>query len=236
MFEDSTFETMGTIHTRSRKWMVATFAFNSSILLALVLIPLMYSSMLPQIANAIQLMAPPTPVEEPRPVPRQEQAPSNTQMPGGAIQAPRQIPDRPWIPTTPEPALPGTVAMLGDPRTVPNGSNGPFNGNGPSVQVRPAAPAVTQHISSGVMEGMIVHRVVPVYPPIAVASRQSGTVVLQATISRSGTIENLHVLSGPGMLRQAAVDAVSQWRYRPYLLNGQPVEVETTVNVEFKMN
>ena len=58
---------------------------------------------------------------------------------------------------------------------------------------------------------------------------------MQATISRSGTIENLRVLSGPAMLQQAALDAVQQWHYRPYLLNGQPVEVETTVNVVFKM-
>jgi protein TonB len=60
--------------------------------------------------------------------------------------------------------------------------------------------------------------------------------VLQATISRSGTIENLRVVSGPALLQQAALDAVRQWRYRPYLLNGQPVEVETTVNVVFKLN
>ena len=59
--------------------------------------------------------------------------------------------------------------------------------------------------------------------------------MLQATISITGTIENLRVVSGDPMLRQAALDAVSNWRYRPYLLNGQPVEVETTINVIFKM-
>jgi protein TonB len=60
-------------------------------------------------------------------------------------------------------------------------------------------------------------------------------VVLEATISKSGSIENLRVVSGPAMLRQAALDAVSQWRYRPYLLNGEPVAVETTVNVVFNL-
>jgi protein TonB len=60
-------------------------------------------------------------------------------------------------------------------------------------------------------------------------------VVLQATISKSGTIENLRVMSGPAVLQRAALDAVAQWRYRPYLLNGEPVEVETTVNVEFRL-
>ena len=75
----------------------------------------------------------------------------------------------------------------------------------------------------------------PIYPPIAKAARVSGTVVLQATISKTGTIENLRVISGPAMLQQAALDAVKTWRYRPYLLNNEPVEVETTVNVIFSL-
>ena len=62
-----------------------------------------------------------------------------------------------------------------------------------------------------------------------------GTVVLQAIISKAGTIENLQIISGPQMLQQAAIDAVKTWRYRPYLLNNQPVEVETTVSVIFKL-
>jgi protein TonB len=76
---------------------------------------------------------------------------------------------------------------------------------------------------------------VPVYPPIAVTTRTEGTVILAATISKGGTIENLRVMSGPPLLRQSALDAVSNWLYRPYLLNGQPVEVETTVNVVFTL-
>jgi periplasmic protein TonB len=60
-------------------------------------------------------------------------------------------------------------------------------------------------------------------------------VVIQATISKSGTIENLKVISGPAMLQQSALDAVRSWRYRPYLLNNDPVEVETTINVIFTL-
>jgi protein TonB len=82
---------------------------------------------------------------------------------------------------------------------------------------------------------MLLQKTVPLYPPIAKAARVSGTVVLQATISKAGTIENLHVISGPAMLQQSAMDAVKSWRYRPYLLNGDPVEVETTVNVVFTL-
>jgi protein TonB len=82
---------------------------------------------------------------------------------------------------------------------------------------------------------MLLQKTPPLYPPIAKAARVSGTVVLQAKISKTGAIEDLHVVSGPAMLQQAALDAVRTWRYRPYLLNNDPVEVETTVNVIFTL-
>jgi protein TonB len=91
------------------------------------------------------------------------------------------------------------------------------------------------NISAGVMQGMLIQKTQPIYPPIAKAARVSGTVVLQATISKTGSIENLHVVNGPAMLQQAAMDAVRTWRYKPYLLNNEPVEVETTVNVIFTL-
>lgn len=72
--------------------------------------------------------------------------------------------------------------------------------------------------------------------PIARAARVSGTVVLQATISKAGKTENLSVVSGPALLQEAAIDAVKQWRYKPYLLNNEPVEVETTINVDFRLD
>ena len=86
------------------------------------------------------------------------------------------------------------------------------------------------------MQGMLIYKVIPTYPMVAQASRTSGTVILQATISRTGTIENLRVVSGPALLQQAAREAVKQWRYKPYMLNGQAVEVETTVNVQFTLD
>jgi protein TonB len=85
------------------------------------------------------------------------------------------------------------------------------------------------------MQGMLLQKTQPVYPPIAYAQRVSGTVVLQLTISKTGSVDELHVVSGPAMLQQAAVDAVKTWRYSPYLVNNQPVEVETTVNVIFTL-
>jgi TonB family protein len=106
--------------------------------------------------------------------------------------------------------------------------------NGPTVSPDLAKPDLAKvSISSGVAAGMFLRGASPQYPAMAKSARVSGTVVLQATISKGGTIENLRVSSGPMMLRQAAVSAVSTWRYRPYLLNGQPVAIDTTVNVVF---
>jgi protein TonB len=83
------------------------------------------------------------------------------------------------------------------------------------------------------MEGNLILRIQPDYPSLARQARIQGLVVLRAMISRDGAIENLQVLSGHPMLVRAAMDAVRQWRYRPYVLNGEPVEVETEVKVNF---
>jgi protein TonB len=230
MFEDSTFESMGRIHTRSRGWMIATFALNSSILLALVLIPLIYPEALPRIGSIILMEVPLTPVEETKPVARPEHAtPTQSEMHGGILVVPSKIPKDPYIPGKPEEPTRDTVAALGDGGPGPGN---PLTGHGTHPDVRPAV-AGTQRVPSRLMEGMLIRKVIPTYPAVARAIRLSGTVVLQATISRSGAIENLRVVSGPAMLQQAALDAVKEWRYRPYMLNGEPVEVETTVNVEF---
>ena len=106
------------------------------------------------------------------------------------------------------------------------------NGNTPKVK---AAPPKKVNISAGVAVGMLIQKTHTVYPPIAKAARVSGTVILQATISKQGTIQGLKVVSGPAMLQQAALDAVRTWRYRPYLLNNEPVEVDTTINVIFTL-
>ncbi len=96
-------------------------------------------------------------------------------------------------------------------------------------------PPKTVTVSAGVAGGLLIQRTTPVYPTIAKSARVTGTVVLKATISKTGVIENLRVVSGPPMLTQAAVDAVRTWRYKPYKLNNDPVEIETTVNVIFTL-
>jgi protein TonB len=106
-----------------------------------------------------------------------------------------------------------------------------FSGQrGPKVRVEASKKV---NISAGIAVGLLTKKTAPVYPAIARNAHVSGTVVIQATISRTGSVENLRVVSGPTMLRQSAQDAVKTWRFRPYLLDGEPVEVETTVNVTF---
>ena len=90
-------------------------------------------------------------------------------------------------------------------------------------------------VSDDVMRGVLVKKVDPVYPPLARQARIQGTVVLKALINTSGDVYNLQLVSGHPMLAPAAVEAVKQWKYKPYLLNGEAVEVETTVQVIFKL-
>lgn len=106
-------------------------------------------------------------------------------------------------------------------------------GNAPPVLPLAPKPVAKSPIVSRMMEGSLIYRVQPNYPALARSARVQGPVVLRAIISRAGTIENLQVLSGHPMLTAAAIDAVRQWRYRPYILNGEPVEVETQVTVNF---
>jgi periplasmic protein TonB len=102
---------------------------------------------------------------------------------------------------------------------------------GPKVKVAPGSV----NISAGVAVGLLLQKNAPIYPQIAKTARVSGTVVLQATISKTGTIQNVQAISGPTMLRQSAIDAVRSWRYRPYKLNNDPVDVETTIDVVFSL-
>lgn len=91
-------------------------------------------------------------------------------------------------------------------------------------------------IPAAVAQGMLISKVAPIYPPIAKAAHISGKVVLRAVISKAGRIEDLRVVSGPDLLKQAALDAVKQWRYKPYLLNGEEIGVETAIEVVFELD
>jgi protein TonB len=235
MFEDSTFESTGRIRTRSRGWMLAAFVFNGSILLALVLIPLIYPEALPhQFMNVLlEAPRPPAPQPEVKPVPARATREAR-EMEDGHIFAPPKIPISIRYISRAEPPIGDGVVGATD-----LGQGGPdLNASIFHQQARPVVHQAATgpiRLPSTIVAGMIVQKTIPAYPIIAKETRVEGVVVLQATISTNGAIENLRVVSGHPMLRQAALDAVSNWRYRPYLLNGQPVEVETTVNVVFRL-
>ena len=122
------------------------------------------------------------------------------------------------------PSVPSPVS-LEENNSVP----GSVFGSGPKAKVMPHVVP----ISAGVAAGMIVHKTAPVYPRFAQDAHITGTVVLKATITKQGSIEGIQVLSGPKLLAPAAVDAVKTWKYKPYMLDGQPVAVETNVTVVF---
>jgi len=124
---------------------------------------------------------------------------------------------------------PSGIESLGGSSTAGNVFSGSSE---PKVKI--SAPT-KMSISAGVAGGLLIQKTATVYPQMAREARVSGTVVIQATISKTGAIENLHVVSGPTMLRQPAMDAVKTWRYKPYLLDGEPVDVETTVSVNFSL-
>jgi protein TonB len=105
-----------------------------------------------------------------------------------------------------------------------------------SVAVPPRPVQVKPLLVSHLSEANLLHEVKPVYPPLARQARIQGAVELRAIISKSGTIENLVVVRGHPMLSAAAIEAVRQWRYRPYVLNGEPIEVETEITVNFLLS
>ena len=103
-----------------------------------------------------------------------------------------------------------------------------------NVALPKPAPGVVR-ISQGVSQGLLIKKVAPIYPRMAQQFQREGTVQLLATIDKHGAISKIQVLSGDTLFAKSAVDAVRQWQYRPYLLNGQPVEIETQITVAFKV-
>jgi protein TonB len=236
MFEDSTFESEGRIRSRGRGWMVVALMLDAAIVLALILIPLAHPEALPDQAIAFLMQVPPPPITPPPAMLHQtiRTTASTNEMMRAEFQAPRQIPQTIANLTGPEPAAIGDVPVM-DPGTgIPGGISDVFRSQAAPRVVRPAVTTPVR-ISSGVAASIALQRQLPVYPFIGKEAGVQGTVILAAIISKTGTVENLRVVSGPAMLQQAALDAVKTWRYRPYLLNGQPVDVETTVNVVFTL-
>jgi TonB family protein len=177
------------------------------------------------------------PAASPEPVTSPDDAPNPASMPlpatGPAGPATSPLPAPAATPVAPRTAKTGGVPRAPPPQ--PEAAPAPEQGAPGNAGSSGAAAPTKVKISAGMAASMLIERTPPSYPPIAEAARVQGTVVLRATISKEGTIKNLEVVSGPAMLQQASLDAVRAWRYRPYLLNNEPVEVETTINVIFTL-
>jgi periplasmic protein TonB len=231
---DSTWE-----DTSRRTWATVTsFAVQAMGLGILLLLPLIYTQGLPQ----LKLLATPIPVpagaEPPAPASEQiRQRKPQTNMMGDQIVEPSSVPAevlRLHESSLPAPISPSELGVVGAMGRNPGGVIGSL-GNPANVVQPPPTPVPVAHPPrvSAMMQGYLVHRVEPIYPPLAKAARIQGPVHLKAVISKQGMIENLQVLTGHPMLVTAAVAAVRQWHYRPYILNGEPVEVETEITVNF---
>jgi protein TonB len=160
----------------------------------------------------------------------------------GQLRTPTKIPQKVQMikeDEAPPPEMSTGGVVGGVPGGVPGGQMGGVIGgiiSSTPVAVPKVATPQRVRVSLGVSQGLLVKRVQPNYPPLARQARIQGQVLLQAEISKDGTIENLRLISGHPMLAPAAIEAVKQWRYRPYMLNGEPVAVETQVQVNFTLS
>jgi len=244
MFEDSLIESGGRI--KRSKWTTFISFFLQAILLGvLILIPLIYTEALPKQQLMTFLVAPPPPPPPPPPpaaAPVVRTKPIQSEVINGQLRTPTQIPKKVEMikeeeAPPPSSAIGGVVG--GVPGGVPGGQMGGVIGgiiSSTPVAVPKVATPQRVRVSQGVTEGLLLHKVTPQYPPLARQARISGSVVLQAVISKDGTIQGLRLVSGHPMLAPAAIEAVKQWRYKPYILNGEPVEVDTQITVNFTLS
>ena len=251
MFEQTFVEGANT--TRKTTSVLTSFAIQIVLVVIAVLIPLIYTDTLPKTQLTSFLVAPPPP---PPPPPPPQAAPVKIvkvvprQFDAGKLMAPKQIPKE--IANIKEEELPpmaSTPGVVGGvPGGVPGGTPGGVLGGiigavptaaPPPPPVKEAPKPVTPksiRVGGNVQAAKLVRQPKPLYPPLAKQARIQGTVRFNAVIGRDGTIQNLTLVSGHPLLVPSAQEAVRQWVYQPTLLNGEPVEVVTTIDVNFTLS
>ena len=243
MFEDSLFASNSVSNPRRGWTALMSFFVQTLFIGTLVLLPLLFTEALPLThwANILEVPPAPAPPSAAEPI-RHNSQPPDTNMANGRILQPTGIPDHVATPVDdgPPPQVGSPYDSVIGSTNIATSSN-TFMSNILNSVRPPAHPSIARPskpipVSTGVSEGLLIHQVKPPYPAIAIAGHIQGEVILQAVIGKDGTIQNLHVISGHPMLIKAAAEAVQQWRYRPYLLNGEPVEVETQIRVNFTIS
>src|ERR1700730_14035454 len=243
MFEDSLLESGGRLKTKRGRTTTFAIILEIALIGVMVLLPLIFTEALPKQQLMTFLVAPPPPPPPPPPpaavvkVVKQIQ----TDIVNGALRTPTKIPQKVQMIKEEEapPSIASAGVVGGVPGGIPGGQMGGVIGgiiSSTPVAVPKVATPQRVRVSQGVTQGLLVRKIQPNYPPLARQARIQGSVLLQAEISKDGTIENLHLISGHPMLAPAAIEAVKQWKYKPYILNGEPVEVETQITVNFTLS
>jgi protein TonB len=243
MFEDSLLESGGRLKTRRGRTTTFAIILEIALIGVMVLLPLIFTEALPKQQLMTFLVAPPPPPPPPPPAaaPVKIVKQIQTDIVNGALRTPTKIPQKIQMIKEDEapPQMAASGVVGGVPGGIPGGQmNGVIGGIISSVPVAVPKVATPQRVrvSQGVSQGLKVRDVRPNYPPLARQARIQGQVILHAVIGKDGSIQNLTLISGHPMLAPAAIDAVKQWKYKPYLLNGEPVEVDTEVQVNFTLS
>ena len=219
----------------NKPWTVGLSALVQLVVVfVLILIPLIYTEALPKELTSMFLVAPAPPPPPPPPAAIVKTVRPKFVEPQRMV-APTVIPKKVEIVKDEAPDVAGTAGGFGVPGGVAGGVLGGIVGG--AAPPPPPKPVQTGPVRIGgnVMQAKAIDRVQPIYPAIARAAHVQGTVVLHAIISKDGTVEQLQLVSGPPLLVNSAMDAVRQWRYSPTELNGEPVEVDTTIQVIFTL-
>ena len=249
LFHDVLVESSGFQRKRRTLAAVLSFVVQWFVVGVLLIVPLMFTDVLPQGQLLTFLMAPPPP---PPPPPAASVVAAKvirrveSDLMDGRLRTPSRIPQNVKMiheEEAPPPDLSGGGVPGGVPGGIPGGQvGGVIGGILSSVPVAVALPKFTPpapkriRVSQGVTEGQLIQKIEPQYPTLARAARVQGQVRLTAIISKTGEIENLTLISGHPLLAPSAIEAVKHWHYRPFLLNGVPVEVETTIMVNFQLS
>ncbi len=243
MFEDSLLESGGRLKTKRGRTTTFAIILEIGLVGLMVLMPLIFTEALPKQQLMTFLVAPPPPPPPPPPAaaPIKIVHQVQTDIVNGELRTPTKIPQKIQMIKEDEapPAMASAGVVGGVPGGIPGGSMGGVIGgiiSSTPVAVPKIATPQRVRVSAGVTSGLLIRKVQPIYPPLARQARIQGTVILHAQIGKDGSIQNLQLISGHPMLVQSALDAVRQWRYKPYLLNGEPVEVDTEVAVNFTLS
>jgi len=245
MFEDSLIESGGRLKTKRGATTLLSFILQVLLVGVLILIPLIYTEALPKQQLMTFLVAPPPPPPPPPPpaaVPIKVVKQIQSDLQNGQLRTPTKIPEKVQMikeEEAPPPVMASGGVVGGVPGGIPGGQMGGVIGgiiSSTPVAVPKVATPQRVRVSQGVSSVLLIKKVQPAYPPLARQARIQGQVLLQAQISKDGSIENLSLISGHPMLAPAAIEAVKQWRYKPYMLNGEPVAVDTQVVVNFTLS